>query len=442
MENTYMPLIFSNRLKNLLMSIEDDISSHLLMLENNNDYTFPFSFIDISDDENSLTFLPLNKYNDIPKLKGYGDLIWTIKSRNAIRNGRFVNKIIPFYNQHSIEKWVNSFKAEYKNSLRNIKLNIVDGQELVKLYNGRYYSRGNGTLNKSCMRHDSCSEFMKIYDLNRDKIKMVVLMENDFVSGRAILWKLDEPDGRYLMDRIYVKEDSDAIIFIKYAESNGWLYKTNQSYDCVNVINNGKSEFIKMKIHLNSKYSYNYYPYIDTLLYYNVKDHYLTNDDNEYFNVPEIIKLRDINGKDHGNENYIYDIYNKKYLKANDATYCYYGDGYTSNDDAIYVEEYDEYALPDQVVFSKHHNKYILKKYSVFSKKMEDYLLKSECNLVYFDSDEKTSDYLLKSGLGYDHFMYNAGNFYYVDIIKKDKNTGKYELIYKKPKIISFRKKS
>jgi hypothetical protein len=38
--------------------------------------------------------------------------------------------------------------------------------------------------------------------------------------------------------------------------------------------------------------------------------------------------------------------------------------------------------------------------------------------------------------------MYNAGNFYYVDIIKKDKNTGKYELIYKKPKIISFRKKS
>lgn len=439
MENTYLPLIFSNRLKKLLMSMNDEISNHLFMLEDNSDYNFPFSFIDISDDENSLTFLPANKYNDVPKAKGLGDLIWTIKYRNSIKNGRFINKIAPFYSQQSIEKWVNLFKSEYKNTLRGIKIEVVDGDDIIKYYSGRYYSSGNGPLNKSCMRHDSCSNFMKIYSSNSKKIKMVILRDNEgLISGRALLWKLDEPDGRYLMDRIYVKEDSDAIIFIKYAESNGWLYKTNQSFDCVDVMNGNKSEYIKMKVYLNSK-PYSPYPYIDTLQYYNFKENYLTNDNDEYNNVPEIIKLRDIKGKDYGNENFIYDVYNKIYLKADKATYCYYGDGYINSDEAIFLEEYDEYALPDQVVFSKHYDKFILKKYSVFSKKLDDNLLKSDCNVVYFDVNKKEKDYLLKSGINSDHFQCGE-DFYYVDLIKKNKLTDKYELNDKKLKL--FRKKN
>lgn len=417
MENNLMPMILSSRLRDILMKINDDISAFILRLENNNDYAYSFSFLDITEDVSIISFLQTNKYNDLPKQRGNGDLVWSCSSRNEMRSGRLINKIAPFYKQVDIEKWVNSFKAECKNSFSNINFKIVDGKDIIKFYNGKRYGYGNGSLNKSCMRHEHCAEWMDLYIKNSDKIKMVILLENkkDIISGRALLWKLDDPN-EWLLDRIYVKEDSDAILFKKYAEKNGWLYKNSQTFDAVNIVKNKKELFVPMKIYIKGQYKN--FPYIDTLLYYNTKDNYLTNDEKEYENVPYIIKLREINGKDSGNEFFVFDAYNNDYIKIIDSFYCYYGDNYTHKNSALFIKEYDEYFLPNEFRYSSLYKKLIPSKDSVYSKSMKTFIFSQDSNVVYFSKDKKLYDYLLKEDVNKKYAKIND-NYFDINLLIK-----------------------
>jgi len=101
----------------------------------------------------------------------------------------------------------------------------------------------------------------------------------DKIIGRALVWKLDEPEGRYFMDRIYTANDSDEYMFIEYAKRKGWLYKSSQSigHD-INTIDpkNDKSDTIKMVVNLKPN-GYDYYPYLDTMRFYNPYTGMLTN---------------------------------------------------------------------------------------------------------------------------------------------------------------------
>ena len=419
MENTYMTIILSSRFRDILNKINDNISRFILSLENNQDYTYSFSFLDIADDESTISFLNANKYQELPNGRGNGDLSWSCSARNEIRSGRLINKIAPFYKPFEIEKWVNSFKAEYKNSLKNIKFKVIEGNDIVKFYNGKRYASGNGSLNKSCMRHDGCADWMDLYVKNPDKIKMLILLEGnkEIISGRALLWKLDEPKDNWLMDRIYVKEDSDAILFKKHAEKNEWLYKSTQTYDCVKVVKNGEDVSVDMKVHI--KGDYRYFPYIDTIQYYNKKDNYLTNIDKEYQLIPDMIKLREINGRDSGNENFVYDSLNKEFINIEDSMFCFYGDGYTHKNNAFFIEEFDEYSYPSELRYSTYHKRFLTKQSSVFSYKIGSFVMGSEVQKVYITKDRKNYDYFLKSDFGYVYNKMINGNYYIMDIIIK-----------------------
>lgn len=419
MENTYMSIILSSRFKDILCKIDDNISRFILSLENNQDYTYSFSFLDIADDESTISFLNTNKYQELPRERGNGDLAWSCSSRNEIRCGRLINKIAPFYKPFEIEKWVNSFKAEYKNALKNIKFKVIEGNDIVKFYNGKRYARGNGSLNKSCMRHDVCADWMDIYIKNSDKIKMLILLEGnkDVICGRAILWKLDSPKDTWLLDRIYVKEDSDAILFKKYAEKNNWLYKPLQTYDCVKVVKDGEEVFINMKVSI--KGNYKFFPYIDTLQYYNKKDNYLTNDDKEYQLIPDIIKLREINGRDSGNENFVYDVLNEVFISIDDAVYCFYGDGYTHKNNAFYIKDFDEYALPSDVRYSSYHKRFLTSQSSVYSHTLNSFVMNSEVQKVFITKDRKCFDYFLRSDFNKTFNRMSNGNFYISNILIK-----------------------
>lgn len=399
MKNEYMKIILSSRFRNILHNINDNISNFILNLEDNRDYSYPISFIDISDDESTLSFLPVNKFNELKIDKGNGDIVWTCPTRNYIRSGRLINKIASFYQPQDIEKWVNSFKSEYKNSMKNVNFKIINGKDILKYYNGKSYARGNGPLNKSCMRHDHCSEYMDLYIKNPDKVKMLVLFEGEkgLICGRALLWKLDSPSDIWLMDRIYVKEDSDALLFKKYAEDNKWIYKSSQTFDCTTVVKDGKIINIEMKIYI--KGDYKYFPYIDTLLYYNNKEHYLSNIDQEYKNNPNVIKLREINGTDSGNEYFVYDNFNKDYLRIEDSIYCYYGDSYTHKNNAFFIPEYDEYIYPSMLRYSNHYKRFLMDENSVFSKSLNSFVLIKDVNLVYLSKDNSKYDYFLKTDL-------------------------------------------
>jgi len=391
-----MSIYLSSRLRNILMKIGDNISRFILSLEDNHDYSFQFSFLDITDDESTISFLQANKYAEIPRERGNGDAAWTSGARNEIRIGRLIVKIAPFYKSYEIEAWVNAFKAEYKNALKNIKFKVVEGYDIVKFYNGKRYARGSGSLNKSCMRYDKCGEFMDLYTFNQDKIKMLILLEGkDIIGGRALLWKLDEPKDTWLLDRIYVKEDSDAILFKKHAEKNGWLYKSQQTFDAVKVVKERTETYIDMRVDI--KGDYKYFPYIDTLLFYNKKDKYLTNNEKEYDTIPHMVKLRETSGSDSGNENFVYDVLHKEIINIEDACFCFYGDGYTHKNNAFFIKEFDEFVLPSELRYSTHHKRFLTNQSSVYSKNIGSFMMESEVYLVYLSKDKKYFDYLLRS---------------------------------------------
>ena len=417
MENSFMTIILSSRLRDILIKIHDDISMFLISLENNNDYTYQFSFLDITEEEGTISFLQTNKFNELPQERGNGDLAWSCKARNEIRIGRLINKITPFYKQFQIEKWVNSFKAEFKNALKNIKFQVIESEDIIKYYNGKRYSRGNGSLNKSCMRHDQCAEWMNLYLNNSDKIKMLILLEEkDIIGGRALLWKLDEPKDTWLLDRIYVKEDSDAILFKKFAERNGWLYKSAQTFDAVKVIKNGEDINLDMRVNITGNYKS--FPYIDTLLYFNKKDKYLTNIEKDYETISDIVKLRETNGLDSGNENFVMDIINEELIPIVDSCFCFYGDGYTHRNNAFYIKEFDEYVFPTELRYSIYHKRFLNFSSSVYSKNLGSFFMNSEVTKVYFSKDKKIYDYYLNNGLG-KIFNHMNGNFYSMDLLIK-----------------------
>jgi hypothetical protein len=419
MENVYLPVILSSRLRDILMRINDNISSFFLSMEDNQDYAFQYSFFDITEDESTMSFIQANKYQEIPQIRGNGDMVWSCNSRNEIRIGRLINKIAPFYTPSEIEKWVNAFKAEYKNALKNIKFKIVDRYDIAKYYNGKKYSCGNGSLNKSCMRYDQCENYMELYIRNPDKIKMLILQEGkgDLIAGRAILWKLDEPKDTWLLDRIYVKEDSDVILFKKHAEKQGWLYKASQTFDATKVVKEGFEVDINMKVNINGE-NFKYFPYIDTLLYYNIKEKYLTNVEKEYDSVPHMIKLRETNGGDSGNENFVYDILNKEFINIEDSVYCYYGDGYTHKNNAFFIKEFDEYVYPTELRYSTYHKRFLTSQSSVYSEHIGSFMIGGEVYKVNLDKNGKSYDYFLRNKVNEDYGCVN-GKFYLMDLLVK-----------------------
>jgi hypothetical protein len=262
---------------------------------------------------------------------------------------------------------------------------------------------------------------MSLYSKNPDKIKMLILLaDEDLISGRAILWKLDEPADTWLMDRIYVKDESDVTLFKKYAEKNNWFYKPSQTFDCVDVMRNGQKMRVDMKVSINGNFKR--FPYIDTLLYYNTNNNYLTNIESEYSEIPHIIKLREINGSDSGNIHFVYDKYNEHVIKIEDSVFCQFGDGYIHKNDAIFLEDYDEYVFPDMVRYSSMMKKFIPSSNSVYSNVYKSFLRNDDAARVFLTRDKKTYDYFLNADRNKKYFRVlndDSGNYYISDLLVK-----------------------
>jgi len=91
---------------------------------------------------------------------------------------------------------------------KKITFDVINGDKIYDAYLVDNYSSVLGTdtnLFNSCMRYDSCRDYLDIYVDNVEVVSLLVAHDcNSKVLGRAILWVMH--DGKKAMDTIYAHE--------------------------------------------------------------------------------------------------------------------------------------------------------------------------------------------------------------------------------------------
>ena len=354
-------------------------------------------------------FLPMNKLgageiNDIAT-KPYIDLINLLwghdiiqdkkpssevftKSRNPIKIGRLINNLFPGkYTDKEVEVFVNKFKSTVEQT--GERFIEVSGDEIGNYYNHNKYKEMSGTLGSSCMARQNKGIF-QIYMDNPEVCKMLVLLEEDRIIGRALIWKLKTSDyllagtgnsAEYFLDRQYTIKESDVEKFRTYAKEKGWSYKTYNNHTNLEAVTyNGESKSIKMTVNIIKK-DYIEFPYVDTFRRYDTKTGILYNDiENDIENIGCYI----LNSTSGGYEVVSDDVYSDWYdchidrdsavysrplqdwIYREDASEVTIGDErrrgwYPDNyDDIVYLEHENGYCHIDNAIWSEYNNEYYL----------------------------------------------------------------------------------
>jgi hypothetical protein len=302
------------------------------------------------------------------------------KSRNEIGLGRFVNKLFPGkYNDKQREDFVNSFKAALVKVAE--KFEVVEGVDIGFWYNSRNYAQVSGTLGSSCMAEKNSSIF-RIYEMNPEVCKMLILKEDDKILGRALVWKLTSIRSlgkpvagiEYFMDRQYTIKDSDVQKFRNYAKEQGWCYKSyNNHHSCetVNIegVDKNVGMTVKVKPFKEEDYDYVRYPYMDTFRRYNPNDGYFYNDGDT----------------DENEGQYILDSTSGDYNEIEGGVYSEWYDRRIPEDDAVYSDRLGDYLLRDSAVEvtmgSSRHRGWYPPDYDdiVFDESIDEYLHADDC---------------------------------------------------------------
>ena len=281
----------------------------------------------------------VNVYNN---RKYYSNL-----GRSETTIGRLVNKLLerefPASGNpgNDIESFVNLYKT-----VRNPNTNfeMVSGNDIIHWYNKNQYSDG-GPLSDSCMRYDKCSEYINFYAKNPNSVSLLILrdsIDENKICGRALVWKLNNPSGRYYMDRIFYTSDFIINLFKKHAEKNGWIYKINQNNDQNGPFYDTKTNEELYGFHMSVEMDDNdKYPYLDTLKYYT--NGILTNIEEETYDK----KLTKTDGS--YRQQGIWSDYYDEYINLDDGNYhlCLFNSEYREDDDCFYSEFYDGYISND-----------------------------------------------------------------------------------------------
>lgn len=365
-------VFYAKPFKKILNRVNDEIAKDLLDLEKE-DINQDITFINIDDREGYINFTTMKNArrnlvdrfkNDVPNIEDYidndnflGDDIWNLhsgedylrdgspllgkgglrssdpyeKARSPLRLGRFINTVLAGkYSAKQVEDFVNKFKSAIEQG--GERFMIVEGKDIAKWYNHTNYKEMSGTLGRSCMARASASYF-DIYVDNPKVCRLVILLEDDKLIGRALLWKVDDKespdfskekeDFEYFMDRQYTIKDSDVIKFRNYADENGWAYKEiNNHTNTSSVTFKGETTNWDLSVELSDQ-DYEYFPYMDTFKRYDPKKHILyndRNDDEEYIG------------------HYILESTGGDYEIINDNVWSEWYDCEIERDDAVYSE--------------------------------------------------------------------------------------------------------
>jgi hypothetical protein len=188
-------------------------------------------YIDVTDKNDTISYITRDRLERLE----YDDDQWDNKLRQEMKVGKLIMMITPNTNQVSLEKKISLFKSAHNAIVTNKStFKIVKGDEIGKWYNEDSYQEGTGQLNKSCMRDKM--DRLSVYYSNPDKISMLILLnEDNKLVGRALVWKVDEPEGVTYMDRIYTVYSEDVHRFEDYARQHGWKYFEMYKYTDMKV---------------------------------------------------------------------------------------------------------------------------------------------------------------------------------------------------------------
>jgi hypothetical protein len=366
-------LLTSDYFLNLIKSIDDPIAKKFSQLINK-DIKTKYNFIDLTGKHDKLSFIPDSQITNKLKSGLNPNDLFSEKS-NQTTIGRIVRSILTDnqieYTDYEIEKFVNKFKSAYDaNKIKTSKvesIRVVKGEDIRFWYLQDNYCQetlsGKGSLGKSCMRYPNCQKFLDIYVNNPEECSLVIYIDNDNkLRGRALLWKTNY--GLYL-DRIYFTLDSDTNLIEKWVNDNFKISKNNND---MKVKLTGKS---------NADGTYDYYPYMDSFIYYDTLDKTLYTGDYEIKNKKNTLELRNING-----EGVLMDI-----------VYCEYEDESYPSDQVIWSDYLNSYIHINNALYSNYHNSYIWYDTAVYSKKYNDYYDENVAVKVYLDQEEKNYDY-------------------------------------------------
>jgi hypothetical protein len=311
-------ICYSPPLRNILNKMKSkgyDIADELIKIEKT-DVKPDITFVDISD-EGYFSFTTMKKVEDILKnipniekdvefdyeyIISHSDYFYSIrgdsnypfytKNRNPIKIGRFINRVLnKKYKEKDIEDFVNELKSVIFSDREHFE--IVSGDDISYWYDSNHYYDGNGTLGSSCMRNKGDYIF-EIYVKNPEVCKMLILLKENKLIGRAILWKpsvikeivsrrpIILNENQYFMDRVYTNKDSLLNTFIRYADDNDFLHKTRNTYShTYGVMDKGGDNFnVYMEVELN-KINYSNFPYMDTFKIYDPSSGILNNNIDE-----------------------------------------------------------------------------------------------------------------------------------------------------------------
>lgn len=358
-------IYFSPKIKDVLKLIDNKISKELLDIEGN-DIKPDITFVDLEKDGDVSFTTMKDAWSKLSKTYPHLDYItkeveskekrievsdsmWKYdssniytKSRNPSKIGRLVNKILPNkFTQKEIEDFTNQFKNAFGS---NAEFKIVSGDEISHWYKVENYKEDKGQLGNSCMKMKP-DHFFEIYTKNPEVCQLVILVQNNRLLGRALLWKIkssskeEYPEGTYFLDRQYCINDSDVIKFREYAKENKWIWRESDLEGASNV--NG-SFYIKMKVQLeeteNGNYYYDYYPYVDTFRRYNPMTGILHNDDSEDSEYEGHLLLDGTGGGSREIEGGVWSEWESRNIPHGDEVYSDYVESYITAEYAVYVE--------------------------------------------------------------------------------------------------------
>jgi hypothetical protein len=197
----------------------------------------------------------------------------SVKGRQDINVGRAMRALLTTANIQFTTKELEEFVNEFKSKVdlfggKFANFDLVKGEDIRYWYNEENYLKLSGTLGSSCMRYESCQDYLDIYVMNPTVCNLLILKEGDKLIGRALVWTLI--NGKKFMDRIYYINDSDINLFREYAKMNQIYAKYYNGSSADNYVYDfdGNETKLDIKVQVGHK-SYDYYPYMDTLKYFN-----------------------------------------------------------------------------------------------------------------------------------------------------------------------------
>lgn len=380
-------LYYSTKFRSILKKIKDNgdkIAEILLQVEDNYMYKSKFTLIDVTDKNDTISFIQSNRiirknpdlepdwisggilpsYIKIDKNKsdewksGRTEMIIGRWTRKLFTDVLYKSRKSMVLNDSELEKFVNQYKATY-DYINNIKLEIVEGEDIRHWYSEKNYYNRRGQLGSSCMRQSSKSTFFDIYVKNPEVCKLLILKsedDNTKIKGRALLWKLN--DGRYYQDRVYTNNESDRSLFENWAIERDMLYYSN--YSNYMMVQLGNHEYEK-------------YPYMDTFVTYNPVTKQLKNDEDLWPGQGYYL-LQDTTGG-FRKDDVVWSEYEQEYIDRENAVLTVNND-WIRRSSAIYVESRDEWYSPDDnhVVWSDWAEKNFHIDDVVYSQLMNDWL--------------------------------------------------------------------